>query len=76
MNVSRHSKAEADFVFEEGCDLLVVGAGQYGNVRLSPEASAFFEKRKCRVVVEPTPQALLTFNQSKGRKAALMHVTC
>jgi hypothetical protein len=70
------SKAEADFVFEEGCDLVVVGAGQYGNVRLSPEASALFEKKKCRVVVEPTPQALLTFNQSKGRKAALMHVTC
>jgi len=70
------SKAEADFVFEEGCKLVVVGAGQYGNVRLSPEASAMFEKKKCRVVVEPTPQALLTFNHSKGRKAALMHVTC
>ncbi len=70
------SKAEADFVFEEGCDLVVVGAGQYGNVRLSPQASAFFAKKKCRVIVEPTPQALLTFNQSKGRKAALMHVTC
>ena len=70
------SKAEAKFVFEEGCDLIVVGAGQYGNVRLSPEASAFFEKKKCRVVVEPTPQALLTFNHSKGKKAALMHVTC
>ena len=70
------SKAEAKFVFEEGCDLIVVGAGQYGNVRLSPEASAFFEKRKCRVIVEPTPQALHTFNHSKGRKAALMHVTC
>ncbi len=70
------SKAEANFVFEDGCELIVVGAGQYGNVRLSPEASAFFEKKKCRVVVEPTPQALLTFNQSKGRKAALMHVTC
>ena len=70
------SKAEADYIFEDGCDLLVVGAGQYGNVRLSPEASAFFEKKKCRVIVEPTPQALQTFNHSKGGKAALMHVTC
>ena len=39
------SKAEADFVFEEGCDLVVVGAGQYGNVRLSPQASAFSRRR-------------------------------
>ena len=70
------SKAEASFVFEDGCELVVVGAGQYGNVRLSPEATAFFEKKECRVVVEPTPQAMLTFNHSKGRKAALMHVTC
>ena len=70
------SKAEASFVFEDGCELVVVGAGQYGNVRLSPEATAFFEKKECRVVIEPTPQAMLTFNHSKGRKAALMHVTC
>src|SRR5271157_5423690 len=40
------SKAEAKFVFEDGSELIVVGAGQYGNVRLSPEASAFFEKKK------------------------------
>ncbi len=33
------SKEEAKFVFEDGCDLLIVGAGQQGNVRLSPEAS-------------------------------------
>lgn len=70
------SKAEAKFVFEDGAELIVVGAGQYGNVGLSPEASAFFDKKKCRVVVEPTPQALLTFNHSKGKRAALMHVTC
>ena len=44
------SKAEAKFVFEDGCDLLIVGAGQDGNVRLSPEASAYFDKRRCRVV--------------------------
>ena len=43
------SKAEAKFVFEDGCDLLIVGAGQDGNVRLSPEASAYFDKKHCRV---------------------------
>ena len=70
------SKAEAKFVFEDGCELLIVGAGQYGNVRLSREASEYFDKKRCEVVVQLTPQAISTFNQSRGKKIALMHVTC
>ena len=70
------SKAEAKFLFEKGCDLLIVGTGQDGNVRLSPEASAFFVKKDCRVVLQRTPEALLTFNQSREKTIALMHVTC
>ena len=71
------SKAEAKFVFEDGCELLIVGAGQDGNVRLSPEASEYFGKKHCRVVLQRTPEAILTFNESpEKRKAALMHVTC
>ena len=71
------SKAEAKFVFEDDCELLIVGAGQDGNVRLSPEASEYFDKKHCRVVLQRTPEAVLTYNKSpKKKKAALMHVTC
>ena len=35
------SKDEAKFVFEKGCEQLIVGSGQIGNVRLSPEAEPF-----------------------------------
>jgi len=70
------SKAEAKFVFEDGCELLIVGAGQDGNVRLSAEASEYFDKKHCRVVLQRTPEAILTFNKSTKKKAALMHVTC
>jgi len=70
------SKAEAKFVLEKGCDLLVVGTGQDGNVCLSPEASAYFDKKHCRVVLQRTPEAILTFNRSRDKKIALMHVTC
>src|SRR5262249_32965859 len=35
------SKEEAKFVFERGCNQLIVGSGQMGNVRLSPEAEAY-----------------------------------
>ena len=70
------SKAEAKAVFEDGCDLLIIGAGQQGNVHLSPEASAYFKKRGCDVMVQPTPEAIGSFNQSREKKIGLMHVTC
>jgi len=70
------SKEEAKFVFEDGCDLLVVGTGQQGNVRLSSEAEAYFDKKGCRVLLEPTPDAIGAFSQSAANKIALMHVTC
>ena len=70
------SEAEAKFVFEKGCDLLVVGAGQQGNVRLSPEASEFLDKKGCRVLVQPTPEAIHSFNRAREKTIGLMHVTC
>jgi hypothetical protein len=76
LTVEDQSKEEAKFVFEDGCELLIVGAGQDGNVRLSPEASAYFDKKHCRVIVQPTPEAIVSFNQSRDKKIALMHVTC
>jgi len=70
------SEAEAKFVFEKGCDLLIVGAGQQGNVRLSPEASEFLNKKGCRVLVQPTPEAIRSFNRARQKTIGLMHVTC
>ena len=70
------SKDEAKFIFEDGCDMLIVGAGQEGNVRLSPEASDYFNNKGCKVLVQPTPEAVRSFNQSREKKIGLMHVTC
>jgi hypothetical protein len=70
------SEDEAKFVFEEGCKRLILGSGQEGNVRLSPEAGAFFAKKDCEVVIEPTPQAIRAFNEAHGKKIGLFHVTC
>ena len=40
------SKDEAKFVFEKGCEQLILGTGQMGNVHLSPEAEAYFAKTR------------------------------
>jgi hypothetical protein len=48
------SKDEAKFVFENGCEQLILGSGQMGNVHLSPEAEAYFAKKGCTVLLQPT----------------------
>jgi hypothetical protein len=70
------SKAEAKFVFEKGCDVVIVGSGHQGNVQLSREARDYFEKKRCNVILQPTPEAVRTFERSKAHKIGLIHVTC
>src|SRR4026207_89904 len=47
------SKDEAKFVFEKGCEQLILGAGQIGNVHLSPEAEAYFAKMRRKIAAHP-----------------------
>lgn len=70
------SEDEARFVFEKGCDEIITGSGQMGNVHLSPEAKAYFEKHGCKVLLKPTAEAITAFNRSHGKKVGLFHVTC
>ena len=50
------SKDEAKFVFENGCEQLILGSGQMGNVHLSPEAEAYFAKKGLHGPVAADPQ--------------------
>lgn len=70
------SREEAEFVYEKNCKNLIVGAGQYGNVTLSPEAAEFFEHHDCRVILQPTPEAIETYNKIRDKTIGLFHVTC
>jgi hypothetical protein len=70
------SRDEAKFVFESGCEQLILGSGQMGNVHLSPEAEAYFAKKGCKVLLQPTPEAIGMFNRSHAKKIGLFHVTC
>jgi hypothetical protein len=70
------SEDEARFLFESGCGQVVIGSGQFGNVHLSPEAEAYFERKGCEVLFEPTPEAIRTFNQSRAKRIGLFHMTC
>jgi len=72
------SREEAEFIYEKGCETLVLGAGQEGNVTLSPEAADFFKHHDCRVILRPTPNAIKDYNKAKGKHKTIgmFHVTC
>jgi hypothetical protein len=70
------SKEEAKFVFEKGCDTLILGAGQQGSARLSPRPRHTLPKKAAKWVVAPTPEAIHAFNKAHGKKVGLFHVTC
>ncbi len=68
---------EAKYVYENGARLLIIGAGQYSSVNLSEEAEYFFKQNKCKVKLQPTSQAIETWNKTNEINIiGLFHVTC
>ncbi len=70
------SLAEAKYVYQEGAERLIIGTGQDGMVKLSDDARAYFKKKDCQVELQPTPQAIETWNKAEGASIGLFHVTC
>jgi len=70
------SLEEAQDVYRQGMEWLIIGTGQNDMVRLSPEAEQFFQENSCRVELLPTPQAVKAWNQAQGQGVGLFHVTC
>jgi hypothetical protein len=67
---------EAKHIYEKGTQRLIIGTGQYDNVRLSDEAADYFKRKQCQVELVPTPTAIHTWNETEGAVIGLFHVTC
>ena len=67
---------EAKYIYAKGVERLLIGTGQYDNVRLSEEAADYFKSKHCQVSLEPTPIAIQTWNKISGEVEGLFHVTC
>lgn len=67
---------EAKYVYQPGTERLIIGTGQYDNVRLSDEADDYFKRKHCQVDLAPTPAAIHTWNEAEGKVLGLFHVTC
>jgi len=60
-------------------EVLVVGTGHSGMMRISDDVEAALRSRNIELVVQPTKQACQIFNQhlKAGRRAvAALHLTC
>ncbi len=67
---------EARYVYEDGAERLLIGAGQQGLVKLSSEAAEYLRKKECQVELLPTQEAIQAWNEAEGAVIGLFHVTC
>jgi hypothetical protein len=70
------SLPEAEDVYEDGAKSIIIGTGQSGMAKLSPEAAAFFQDKRCAVKLLPTPEAIRYWNEAQGAAIGIFHVTC
>ena len=70
------SLAEAEHLYQEGAEQLLIGAGQDGRVALSEEAATYLARNRCQVELLPTPEVIPVWNQAEGAVIGLLHVTC
>jgi hypothetical protein len=70
------SLAEAEHVYQEGVERLIVGTGRFGLTRLSEEADEYLRGRGCRVDLYRNRRAIEAWNQAEGAVIGLFHVSC
>jgi hypothetical protein len=70
------SQAEAEVVYQDGAENIIIGSGQSAMVKLSDEASEFFMQKKCTIDLLSTPEAIDRWNKAKGQTIGLFHITC
>ncbi len=65
-------------IIEENPEILLVGTGASGMMRVLPEVKRAAEARHIQLITQPTREACATYNQlSRARKTvAALHLTC
>ncbi len=66
-------------VAEHGPDILVIGTGQTGSLKITQEVKQMAEDRNIEIYMDNTPKAIKIYNafSGEGRKVAgIFHVTC
>lgn len=67
---------EAEFIYEEGVQKIIIGCGQYGKLHLSDEAEKMFSEKEVSVVLANTSHAVQEYNNCTEPCIGLFHITC
>lgn len=73
------SPEELDQLLSGGPDVLVIGTGQYGALKIEEDVREKIKKAGASLVLTTTPQAIREYNRLAGEEKkvnALIHVTC
>jgi hypothetical protein len=65
-------------VLKENPDLIIIGTGYSGVMRVSEDVIKFLKSKKINVIIEKTSEAVITYNKSPKTKKiiACLHLTC
>ena len=65
-------------VLDKMPDVIVVGTGNPGLMRVLPETEKLIESKGIKLIVQPTREACRTYNQltPSQKVVALLHLTC
>jgi len=69
---------DIETVVEEKPEVLIVGTGKYGILKVLPETREYIKSKRIELIIEPTDKACKMYNEvSKDKKAvASLHLTC
>ena len=70
------SPAEAEYVYQDGAENIIIGSGHSGMLKLSDDAIELLKQKHCQVDLLPTPEAIHQWNKAKGSTIGLFHITC
>jgi len=72
------SKSELIDLLAKGPEMIIIGTGVAGNVKIDKDAENFLKTKNVEVITKITPEAIKEFNNiSKKKKTiAVIHVKC
>ncbi len=68
------SLKEADALYDPAINEMIIGSSRAVPIRLSDEATDFFEEKKCKVKMLPLYEAISYWNRYEGHAIGLFHL--
>ena len=71
-----HTPLSLDEYIPWNCRRLVVGTGAMGELPVMEEVKQEAKRRKVKLIIAPTAEAIQTLNHSSAETNAILHLTC